>query len=450
MMPWGEAALLLIGLLTVALLSGLPVAFAFMAVNIVGAIVFLGGEAGLTQMARNSVTAVTSFTLTPIVFFVLMGALLFHSGVALKAIDAVEQVIRRLPGRLAVVAVVAGTLFSAVSGSTIATTALLGTLLLPRMLARGYEKKAAMGPIMAIGGVDVLIPPSALAVLLGSLAGISIADLLFAGIVPGLVMAGLFVVYIVATASLDPAIAPDDGFEARDGLARYLPFLVYVVPLASIFVAVIGSMSSGIATPTEAAAVGAAACLVLVALYGGLSFAGLLAALRETLAISGMLLFGVYGRTGGFEPLFVILASTTFSQILNFSGASAGFVDLFVKTGWGELATVFAMTAVILILGCFVDQVSIMMITLPFFMPIAAALSIDKVWLGVVMLIGMQMGLLTPPFGLLLFTMKSVAPKDVTMGEVYRAALPYIAIGMAVLLAVILWPPLATWLPGLL
>jgi tripartite ATP-independent transporter DctM subunit len=437
MMPWGEAALILIGLLTVALISGLPVAFAFMAVNIVGAIVFLGGEAGLMQMARNSVTAVTSFTLTPIVFFVLMGALLFHSGVALKAIDAVEQLIRRVPGRLAVVAVVAGTLFSAVSGSTIATTALLGTLLLPRMLARGYEKKAAMGPIMAIGGVDVLIPPSALAVLLGSLAGISIADLLFAGILPGLVMAALFVVYIVATATLNPSIAPDDGFEAKEGLARYMPFFVYVVPLATIFVAVIGSMSSGVATPTEAAAVGAAACLVLVALYGGLSWTGLFAALRETLAISGML-------------LFVILASTTFSQILNFSGATAGFVDLFVKTGWGELATVFAMTAVILILGCFVDQVSIMMITLPFFMPIAAALSIDKVWLGVVMLIGMQMGLLTPPFGLLLFTMKSVAPKDVTMGEVYRAALPYIAIGMAVLLAVILWPPLATWLPALL
>lgn len=432
--PWWEAAALLLGALAFLMAIGLPVAFVFIAVNVIGALIFLGGEAGLTQMARNSVTAVTSFALTPIVFFVLMGAILFHSGLALKAIDAVEQLIRRVPGRLAVVAVVAGTLFSAISGSTIATTALLGTLLLPRMLARGYERKTAMGPIMAIGGVDVLIPPSALAVLLGSLAGISIAELLFAGIVPGLIMAVLFVAFIVVTATRNPSLAPDDGFAAQEGFARWRGLLLYVLPLVSIFVAVIGSMSYGIATPTESAAVGASACVLLCAAYGTLSLKGLWQALEETLAISGML-------------LLIILASTTFAQILSFSGATTGFVDLIVGTGWGVLATVFAMTAVILVLGCFVDQVSIMMITLPFFMPIAAALGIDKVWLGIVMLIAMQMGLLTPPFGLLLFTMKGVAPPEVTMGEVYRAALPYVVIGMVVLLLVILVPSVATWLP---
>ncbi len=434
MMPWWEAAGLLLGALVALMVIGTPVAFAFLAVNIIGALVFLGGEAGLLQMARNSIGAVASFALTPIVFFVLMGAILFHSGLALKAIDAVEQVIRRVPGRLSVVAVVAGTLFSAISGSTIATTALLGTLLLPRMLARGYQRKAAMGPIMAIGGVDVLIPPSAIAVLLGSLAGISIAELLFAGIVPGLIMAALFIGYIVLTALRDPTLAPDDGFEAKVGVDRWRGLILYVLPLAFLFVAVIGSMSYGIATPTESAAVGAAACLLLCAAYGTLTFDGVRKAIEETLAISGML-------------LLIIMASTTFAQILSFSGATTGFVDLIVGTGWGALATVVAMAAIILVMGCFIDQVSIMMITLPFFMPIAAALGLDKVWLGVVMLIAMQMGFLTPPFGLLLFTMKSVAPRDTTMPEVYRAAAPYVVIGLTVLVLVIMIPSLATWLP---
>ena len=152
---------------------------------------FLGGEPGLVQLARNAVQSITSFSLTPIPFFVLMGEVLFHTGVAMKAIDAFALLIRRVPGRLSVIAIVAGTVFSAISGSTIATTALLGSLMLPTMLARGYEPRMAMGPIMGIGGVDMLIPPSALTVLLGSLAGISIAGLLIGGIVPGLILSVL-------------------------------------------------------------------------------------------------------------------------------------------------------------------------------------------------------------------------------------------------------------------
>src|ERR671929_22109 len=189
---------------------GFSAAFGFLAINIVGALLFLGGEQGLTQLARNAVASVTSFSLTPIPFFVLMGEVLFHTGVALKAIDAFALLIRRVPGRLSVIAIVAGTVFSAISGSTIATTALLGSLMLPTMLARGYEPKMAMGPIMGIGGVDMLIPPSALTVLLGSLAGISIAGLLIGGIVPGLILSALFVGYIVTRAVIDPSLAPNE------------------------------------------------------------------------------------------------------------------------------------------------------------------------------------------------------------------------------------------------
>src|ERR1700710_313367 len=214
---------------------GLPVAFAFLALNIVGAWLFLGGEPGLAQLARNAVQSVTSFSLTPIPFFVLMGEVLFHSGVALKAIDAFSLLIRKVPGRLAVIAIVAGTVFSAISGSTIATTALLGSLMLPTMLARGYEPRMAMGPIMGIGGVDMLIPPSALTVLLGSLAGISISGLLIGGIVAGLILSALFIAYIVTRATLDPFLARSvEAGESAVGFARWMPFLTHVLPLLAI------------------------------------------------------------------------------------------------------------------------------------------------------------------------------------------------------------------------
>ena len=207
-MSWQMASLLLLGGSTVLLFIGMPVAFSFIAINIVGAALFLGGSAGLNQLLRNSSVAVVNFSLTPIPLFILMGEVLFHTGLAIKVIDGVERLIRRVPGRLAVVAVVAGTVFSAISGSTIATTAMLGSLMLPIMLSRGYHPTMATGPIMAIGAVDMLIPPSALTVLLGSLSGISISKLLIGGVVPGLILSVAFVVYIIARVRADPALAP--------------------------------------------------------------------------------------------------------------------------------------------------------------------------------------------------------------------------------------------------
>src|SRR5208337_187541 len=255
-MPWELAALLLLGGSTALMFLGVPVAIAFLAINIIGAVLFLGGEAGLQQMARNSVASVMNFSLTPIPFFVLMGEVLFHTGIALKVIDGVERLIRQVPGRLAVVAVVAGTVFSAISGSTIATTAMLGSLMLPIMLSRGYHPTMATGPIMAIGAVDMLIPPSALTVLLGSLAGISISKLFIGGVVPGLILSVAFVGYIVARVMINPKLAPASPIEERHGWAKYELLVLYVIPLISIFVVVIGAMSGGLATPTESAALG--------------------------------------------------------------------------------------------------------------------------------------------------------------------------------------------------
>jgi tripartite ATP-independent transporter DctM subunit len=436
-MIWWFAATVLFGLLMALFAVGLPAAFAFFGINAIGAWVWLGGDPGLVQMIRNGVASISSFSLTPIPFFVLMGEVLFHTGVAMKAIDAIDRLIWRVPGRLSVVAVVAGTVFSAISGSTIATTALLGSLLLPEMLRRGYHPNMAMGPIMAIGGVDMLIPPSALTVLLGSLAGISIAELLIAGIVPGVLLSTTFVAYIVVRAALQPALAPAFEHEPLSLWERLRPLLVYVMPLVIIFVVVVLAMTAGWATPTESAAIGAVATVVVAWIYRSLTWSGLMKALLGTAGISGVI-------------LFIIVGATTFAQILTFSGATNGLVEAIRGADLAPFVVLGAMMLILLVLGCFIDQVSMMLITLPFFMPLVQHYGFDPVWFGVLFLICMQLGLLTPPFGMLLFTMKSVAPKEIAMQQVFGAVTPYLAFGLAMLGVVIAFPPVATWLPRLL
>jgi tripartite ATP-independent transporter DctM subunit len=434
-MTWQLAALLLLGGSTILLLIGMPVALSFVAINIVGAWLFLGGEAGLAQIVRNSVVSVMNFSLTPIPLFVLMGEVLFHTGLAIKVIDGVERLIKQVPGRLAVVAVVSGTVFSAISGSTIATTAMLGSLMLPVMLARGYHPRMATGPIMAIGAVDMLIPPSALTVLLGSLSGISISKLLIGGVVPGLILSVAFVAYIIVRAKLTPSLAPPTPIAPQTGWEAWRLLVLYVVPLIGIFAVVVGAMSGGFATPTESAALGALATITVAMLYRVLSLEALMKSLKGAAAISGMI-------------MFIILGATTFSQILSFSGATEGLVSTILGQGLSTLAVVVLMMLILIFLGVFVDQVSMMLITLPVFMPIVMRLGIDPVWFGVLFLICMQLGLLLPPHGLLLMTMRGVAPREVTMAHIFQAVVPYIAISLLLLALLIGFPAVATWLPN--
>lgn len=426
----------MLGLLCGLMALGMPVAFAFFSVNIVGAALFLGGEAGLGQLARNAVASITTFTLVPIPLFILMGEILFHTGLAFRAIEAIERLIARVPGRLSIVSVVGGTIFSSLSGSTIANTAVLGSVLLPDMLRRGYHPSIAMGPIMATGSIAMLIPPSALAVLLGSLAGISISGLLIAGIVPGLLMSLLFLGYVIGRCALRPELAP--AYEvARLGLwERWRPFLVHVVPLLGIFVVVIGSLMAGFATPTESAALGCVASLIAAAGYRRLTVKGLVTALRETTKISVMI-------------LFIIVASVTFSQILAFSGATSGLLRVIEELGAAPFAILIAMLLILLFLGAFMDQVSMLMITLPFFMPLAKALAFDPLWFGVLILIVMEISFTTPPFGLLIYVMKGVAPPEITLRQIFLAAAPFILLELLVLALIVLLPGLATWLPAL-
>jgi tripartite ATP-independent transporter DctM subunit len=435
-MSWASVLTLMFTSKVGLLLTALPVAFVFFIINIVGSYLIFGGLPGLEQMVRNEQLSVAQFSLVPIPFFVLMGEVLFHTGLAMKSIDAVDAVIRRVPGRLAVVALVAGTVFSAISGSTIATTAMLGSLLLPQMLQRNYEAKTAMGPILAIGGVDILIPPSGLAVLLGSLAGISISGLLVGGIVPGLFLSALFIGYVLVRCWLNPKLAPafdDGGVRIR---RPWLNLAITILPLIGVFAIVVISMTGGWATPTESSALGAVATVLLAACYGSLTWQGLWKSLLGTVSISGSL-------------LFIIVGATTFAQLLSFSGATAGLVALIENSQLGQVPILIGMLAILLVLGFFIDQTSIMMVTLPFYMPLLRNMGVDLIWFGILYLLCMQIGLLTPPFGLLLFVLKGVAPPGITIGMIYRAAVPYVWLTMLMMALIFVIPAIVTaFVPG--
>jgi tripartite ATP-independent transporter DctM subunit len=443
-MEWYWILLLLIGGLVVFMLLGMPVVFAFFAVNIIGAFIFMGGEKGLFQLMRNAIDSVQNFALLPIPLFIFMGEIMFHSGVAGRAIDAIDKLIAKVPGRLSLVAVIGGTTFSSLSGSTIANTAMLGSTLLPEMYKRGYKPEISIGPIVAVGGLAMLIPPSALAVLLGSVARIPIADLLVASIIPALILAFLFFSYIIIRCTLDPTIAPAYDVSDLTWRERLSPLVKYVLPLLVIFIVVVGSIVAGIATPTESAALGTVASLIAVAAYGMLSREVFLVSVRQTLRFTVM-------------TMFIICGSITFSQILAFSQASEGLVGLVEAAELAPLTIIIVMMAILLFLGCFMDQVSMMMITMPIFMRIIESVDFGigdlqqtQVWFGVLALMMLEISLATPPFGLLLFVAKGVAPSGTTMGEVITSVLPFILMAMAVAALLVFVPSITLLIPNLI
>jgi tripartite ATP-independent transporter DctM subunit len=436
-MEWHVALIMMLGIVVGSMFLGLPVVIAFFAANIAGTWIFMGGDAGLSTMPMEFQRAIGRFSLTPVALFLLMGELLFHTGVAFRAIGAIDRLISRVPGRLSVVSIVGGTVFSSLSGSTIANTAILGSVLLPDMVKRGYQPTIAMGPIMATGGIAMLIPPSALAVLLASLAEQSIAKLLIAGILPGILMAILFFAYVVGRCSINPTLAPSYEVEELTPRERWMPFVKYVLPLFSIFIVVVGSIFFKWAAPTEAAALGCIAAAIACICYQALTWAALKKALLETAKINTMI-------------MIIIAGSLTFSQVLAVSGSVDGLLAQVTAFKPTPFVAIILMMAVLLFLGAFMDQVSMLLLTLPFFLPFAAAQGIDALWLMVLMLIVMEISLLTPPFGLLLFVMKGVAPFKTTLVQIYAAAAPFVAIELFVLALLILFPSVALWLPKLI
>ncbi len=434
-MEWYEILLAMIGGLVVFMLTGLPVVFAFFAVNLIGAWFVMGGENGVLQLIRNAVDSIQSFALLPIPLFIFMGEIMFHTGVAARAIDAVDKLIPRVPGRLALVAITGGTIFSSLSGSTIANTAMLGSTLLPEMYKRGYQPEISIGPIVAVGGIAMLIPPSALAVLLGSIALIPIGDLLIASIIPALILASLYFAYVVLRCWHDPRIAPPYDVEGMPWRERITPFFKYVLPLMSVFVVVVGSIIGGVATPTESAALGAVSCLVIALAYRKLNVENFLIAVRQTVRFSVM-------------TLFIICGSITFSQILAFSEASAGLTLMIANADLAPMVVLIGMLVVLMFLGCFMDQVSMMMITMPLYMPVVEQMGYNVVWFGVLSLMILEISLATPPFGLLLFVAKGAAPADTTMRQVITSVFPFIALALLVVVLLIAVPELTLVFAG--
>ncbi len=434
---WYGIAGFLVGMVIVFMLLGIPVAFAFLTANIIGAMIYMGGLDAMPQIVVNAVESVTIFALIPVPLFIIMGELFFHTGLAIRVFDALDLCFGRLPGRLSYITVVGGTIFATLSGSTMANTAMMGSMMVPEMTSRGYKKHRSMGPILGTGGLAMIIPPSALAVLLASLAEIDIGKLLIAGVLPGLVLAALYSILIYAQVKIDKDAAPEYVVESTSFGRVLLALVINVLPMGFVVFCVIGLIILGIATPTESAGFGALGVLILAALYRVLSWDVIVKSVAGSVRVTAMV-------------LLIILASSTFSQLLAFTGASAGLIEWATKVDLAPIVMLLIMFGVLLVLGMFMDQVSMMLLTVPIFFPLAGTLQFDLIWFGLVMLLALEISLTTPPFGLLLFVMIGVAPQGTTLWQVAMAAVPYIGCALIVLVLLILFPGLALYLPGLM
>ncbi len=417
--------------------TGMHVALCFLLLNVVGVYLLWGGTVGLEQLIFSIRASVTSFTLLPLPLFVLMGEVMFRTGVAPNMIDAIDKWLGRLPGRLGLLAVGGGTIFATLTGVSMSSVAILGSTLVPEMEKRGYKKSMSLGPILGSGGLACMIPPSGLAVLLGAIGEISVGKILIAIILPGLLMAALYATYIIGRCYLQPSIAPVYEVVPVPLLRKFMATVQYVLPLGFVIFMVIGLIFLGVATPTEAAATGALATFILAALYRRLNWEVLRKSLRGTLEVTVMM-------------FMILVGAQAFGQILAFTGASKGLIALTSGLAVAPTVILIGMMVIVLFMGMFMSPVSIMMITIPLFIPLVDTLGFNPVWFAVLFLLLIEMGFTTPPYGLSLFVMKGVAPPDTTMGDVYRAALPFLYCDAIAAGLIVTFPAIALWLPALM
>ena len=436
-MEWHWLLGMIFGAFLVLMALGLPIAFAFMAINIVCAFIFWNGAAGLNQLILSISDSVTHFTIVCVPLFVLMGEVMFRSGIATKMMDVLDSWFGRLPGRLALISVAGGAVFAGLTGSGSAATAMLGKLLVPDMEKRGYHRTMTLGPVMASGGLAIMIPPSALGVLLAALGQFSVGDFLIAIIVPGLMMSAAYAAYVMGRCYLQPQLAPRYAVEAVP-LARKLKLTaIYLLPLFFIMFLVVGLIFLGVATPTESAALGTLGTFLLAWIYGGLSGGMVKQSMLSSLRITVML-------------LMIITGSTAFAQILAFTGATSGLAQIATaaKDTLGPMTVVIIMQLILIVMGMFMEPLSIMMLTVPIYFPVINQFGYNEIWFGAIMLLNMEMATISPPFGLNLFVMKGVAPAGTTMGQVYAASIPFLLLDLIVMGLLLAFPGLILWIPG--
>ncbi len=453
-MDWPLFLLIFIASAAVLLLARVPVAIVLLLVSFGGYAYFGDVEGATRQTTQSILNGLTSFTLAPVPLFILLGELLFRYGIAQQTVSALNQSLRALPGRLAIVATGSGAVLGTVSGSAMASTAVLTASLVPEMRRHGYDDRLAMGSVLASGGLASVIPPSTLAVIWGATAGVPVGPLLVAGLLPGLVMAGGYIGVSAVWARFLGG-TPADQTKARSGArlagshggsdaantAPPVPYgpleglVRYVLPLGLLVFLVIGLIILGVATPSESAATGVAGALVLGVAYRAFTWGRTWQALQRAGQTTGMVLLLVAG-------------ADVFSRVMARSGATRGIIEILTGFADSPLSVLLVMLGITILLGLFLEQIATILVTLPFFMPLVAEFGIDPIWFGILMLVALQIGLTTPPFGMSLFVVKGLMPRGTPLKRVYVGAIPYVAWDVIVLAILIAVPSIVLLIPG--
>ena len=422
---------------------GYPVAFSL------GGVAILFGLIGislgvfdpifLTAMPQRIFGIMANYTLLAIPYFIFIGSMLERSGIAENLLETMGILLGRLRGGLALAVIIVGALLAATTGVVAATVVAMGLISLPIMLRYGYSKELATGVIAASGTLGQVIPPSVVLVVLGDQLGVSVGNLFIGSVIPGLMMAGAFALHVLIVSFLKPEVAPALPEEVRAIGAKALGkrvFQVMIPPLILILL-VLGSIFFGIATPTEAGAVGSLGAIALAAANRQLSWASLQQVCDVTLRISSMVIFILFG-------------STAFSLVFRGLNGDRFMFDVLANLPGGEVGFLVVSMTVVFILGFFIDFFEIAFIVVPLFVPVAQQLGLDLVWYGVVLGANLQTSFLTPPFGFALFYLRSVAPPEVTTGDIYRGAIPFVLLQVLVMLLIIVFPGLVSFLPSLI
>lgn len=425
-----------IALLVALLALGVPVFVAFLLLNLTGVLV-LFGTAGFGLFANSIYSTATTGALTAVPLFIVMGEVLFRSGAMEVLFDSLDRLVGRIRGRQYVVCILLSAILGALSGAAIAVAGLLGRSLFPAMRRRGYDTEFSAGTMLAGASLDPIIPPSVLAVLVAITAEVSIGKMLVAGIGPGLLLTTLFIVYVLVRVHFNPKLAPDlvADLEGRNTEGSALGALARMVPPLFVFFMVMGLIMLGVATPTEAAATGVLGALLVALYYGRLDWAMIREALASAATVAALL-------------LAIMCSAVMFSQLLTVTGAAAALAELVTGTRPAAWLMVLIMLAVPFVLFMFLDQLAIMLVIVPIYQPILKLYGFDGIWFWTLFLMVITAGGLTPPFGYILFALKSAAP-DVPLRTIYRASWPFVRIITLGLALCALFPEIITFLPGL-
>ncbi len=426
---------LLFGLFIVLMAAGLPLVFALGAAAVIGTY-FLWGPAALHLAAIRAYSAANSFVLLAIPLFIFMGCMLERSGIAQGLYELMHKWLGGVRGGLAVGTVIVCAIFAAMVGVSGAATVTMALVAMPPMLRYGYSKYLTVGTIAAGGALGVLIPPSVLFIVLGLYTNTSVGRLFMGGMPAGLLLVSLFVLYALVICRVKPELGPAVPPQERAGWSEKIVALKAVALPLLLVGLVLGSLLGGLATPSEAAGVGALGALLCAWAAGGLDRASVMDAAERTLRLSAMV-------------MWIVFAASMFTALYTAIGAEQLVRDALSAMPGGRWGIIVGMQLVWLVMGCFLDPLGIMIITAPLFFPIATRLGFDPVWFGVLFVVNMEMAFLTPPFGFNLFYMRSVVPKDITMGDIYLSVLPFIALQALGLVIMMIFPEIILFLPRL-